>query len=124
MRLGFTAAYGIPYLCGHNLAASILIADVYLAVVVALRLDAVVADLTLDEVNGILHGVLRDAFDLTLRLRLDAALSEVFSLVHRAFQLFAKHGRYDVVFCHVFGFHAYSFIATRGLAALPLRLLW
>ena len=76
-------------------------ADVYFAVVVALGLDAGIADLALNKVHSVIHGVLNDALNLTLRFRLDAALGEVFSLVHRTFHFAFQH-----FFNHVFGFHA------------------
>ena len=55
----------VAHFCGHNLAAPVFVANINLAVVVALRLDAVFADFAFNEVNGLADRVLHDAFDFT-----------------------------------------------------------
>ena len=61
---GLHGTYSIPYLCGHNLAASALVADIHLAVVIALSLNAVLAYFALNKVNGRANGSLHNALDL------------------------------------------------------------
>ena len=57
--------YSIPYLCSYNFAAAILVSKVNFAIVIALRLNSIMADLALNKVYRVCNCALDNAFNFT-----------------------------------------------------------